>query len=639
MTSIIRRTLDRIFKGKEGELEVLKSISLLLEDKELKNPTFLILNRISVPDITGSREIDLLLMHPVLGIYVIEVKNWNSLKYLLNEKDDPFKSVREKADLLKTFINTNLKTLPINVEHRVVFPSISSKEAERFFSEHPSFKKYKNHIFFKDDLSDKSKFRRFFNSSSNVVPTKEQFINIARLLVGENNVKEDIIPILSKGKVSFFDYKQLSVLNGYTGGFRIIRGVAGTGKTVLLINFIVNRPKEEFLVLCFNKKLKEAIIKELKKLKGNIKGIHIYSLFEFLKKINFDFVKFGLGTGTKNPVERTKNHVGQRYATFETKEAIDEFRNKLKRYLRSNPISIFLCDETQDMPPGFMRVMLEEIKNCIFFVDEGQKFYHYTMNSIKDIFYHPKFNEKISMRGRVRNLKTIYRTPSNLAKCALEILSLDKTINSYYRKAKYIENSLLSDINYVLEEGKIFVGDFNDFDTILRITKSFPENKSMYTLTYTRKIANSLNSAFKKEDISNNKALPLQAVKGLEADNIIIHSFDYFLLKSFKDPKEREILYRKIYVLMTRAKENIFLSIRENSYSKIKEIPELAKILNIIEKYSELYSPETLVFSSTKADEEKDDRTSKGFHSYFHLIKDIAELTEAIIGITGHLFR
>jgi len=623
MASVIKRTLRKIFKGKDGELAVLNSISNILEEKEFKNPSFLILNRVTVPDITGSKEIDLLLLHPVLGIYIIEVKNWNSLKYLLSNKNNPFESVREKSDLLKTFINENLRTLPINIEHRVVFPSISSREGEKFFKEHTSYKRYKNHTFFRDDLSNKEKFRRFFNSSSNVVPTKEQFINVVKLLAGEANVNENIIPILSKGKISFFDYKQLSVLNGYTGGFRVIRGVAGTGKTVILINFIVNRPEEKILVLCFNKRLKETIVEELKRLKKN-KNAHVYSLFGFLKKIKFGF--------------STKNSIEQEYATFETRKAIDEFRKKLKEYLKSNPISIFLCDETQDMPPGFMRVMLEEIKNCIFFIDEGQKFYPYTMNEIRDIFYHPEFNKGIPMTGRVRNLKTIYRTPSNLAKCALEILSLDKSINGYYKKAKYIENNLLSDVNYVLEEGKIFIGDFSDFNTILEVTKNFLQNKKTYVLTYTKKIADSLDGVLKKENIQNVRTLPLQAVKGLEADNIVIHGFDYFLLKSFENPKEREILYRKIYVLMTRARENLFLSIKGDSYPEIERIPELGKVLSIIKKHSELYNPERLALSSVKVEEEKE---NKKIYSYlnFHLIKDIAELTDAIIGIAWHLLN
>jgi len=628
MVDVIGRTLKRIFKGEEGELKVLKSISELLEDE---NSTFLILNRVIIPDIAGTKEIDLLLLHPVLGIYVIEVKNWKSLDYLLLNKNDPFMSVKEKADLIKTYINENLKMLPINVEHRVVFPSISSREGKKFFEKHPSYRRYINHIFFEDDLSSKEKFKRFFNASSNIVPTKEQFVSIARLLAGEDKVKGNIIPILSRGKISFFDYKQLSVLNGYTGGFRIIRGVAGTGKTVILINFVVNKPKERILVLCFNKRLKETIIKELKKLKRDDKNVNVYSLYEFLRRIDFSFSKFGLSR---------KNSVEQDFVTFETKEAIEEFRSRLKKYLRSNPISVFLCDETQDMPPGFMRVMLEEIKNCIFFIDEGQKFYPYTMDSIRDVFYHPQFEKKISMRGRVRNLKTIYRTPSNIAKCALEILSLDKTINNYYRRAGYIEANLLSDIRYVLEEGKIYLGDFNDFRKIADVVRDMPKNKKTYVLTYTRKIADSMNKFFKKEGLSNVRALPLQAVKGLEADNIVIHGFDYFLLKNYENEKERRILLRKIYVLMTRAKENLFLSIGNEFYPKIERVPELRDILNIIRKYTKLYHPEKLtISSSTVLEKEKEKEEGSHFYSGFALIKDIAELTNAIMGIMGYFLN
>jgi len=631
MVSAIKRTLRKILKGKEGELEVLKSISHLLEEGNAGNPNFLILNRVVIPDTTSSKEIDLLLLHPVLGIYVIEVKNWESLKYLTN--DNPFRSVKEKAEILESFIKDKLKTLPINVEYRVIFPLISSKEGEKFFEEHPFFNGYKNHTFFKEDLSNKENFRRFFNSSSSVVPTREQFIDVIKLLVGEKKGVEKIIPILSKGKISFFDYKQLSVLNGYTGGFRIIRGVAGTGKTVILINFIISRPGEKFLVICFNRKLKDAIMRELKKLKKYDKNVYVYSLFEFLKEIGFDFKKLNLST---------KSSIEEKYKHFETEEAIQEFRNKLKQYLRSNPISIFLCDETQDMPPGFMRAILEEVKNCIFFIDEGQKFYPYTMNSARDIFYHPMFKEKISMRGRVKNLKTIYRTPSNLAKCALEILSLDKTINNYYRKARYIENNLLSDINYVLEEGKIFLGDFNDFDKILEIVEKLPRDKKTYILSYTKKIANSINNLLEKKNISNARALPLQGVKGLEADNIIIHGFDLFLEKSFEDPKEREILFRKTYVLMTRARDNLFLSIKESSYAKIEKIPELKKIVEILRKYSELYSPEKLIVSSKSLEgNNRDCKKRKRLYPQVNLelVKDIAELTHALMGIAFHILK
>lgn len=557
---------------------------------------------------------------------MIEVKNWKNLDFLA--KENPFDSIKQKADLLKTFLNENLKEIPINIEHRVVFPSISSEDGEKFFKLHPVFKRYENHVFFRDDLLNRERFRRFFNSSLNIVPTKEQFINVVRLLTVKSEYNEsDIVPLLSKSKISFFDYKQLSVLNGYTGGFRVIRGVAGTGKTVILINFIVSRPDEKFLVLCFNKKLKETIDREVNRLKVK-SNVNIYSLFEFLGRIGFNFKKFNLTE--RDSLERY-------YEVFETEDAIYEFRKKLKWYLKFKPISIFLCDETQDMPPAFMRVLLDEIKNCIFFVDEGQKFYPYTMNSVRDIFYHPKFEEKISMRGRVKNLKTIYRTPSNLAKCSLEILSLDERINDYYRKAKYIEGNLLSDINCILEEGEIFIGNFHDFDVILDIVKSFSNDKRTYILTYTKNIAHSINKMLRNKGFVNVRAFPMQAVKGLEAENVIIHDFDYFLLSSFKNPKEKEILFRKVYVLMTRAREQLFLSVRDNLYSKLQKIEDLNKIMSILSKYAKLYEVNGLPISCVEGEDREEEKNSAIFD--FQLVKDIAELTSALLEIGGHIFN
>lgn len=44
--------------------------------------------------------------------------------------------------------------MPINVEYRVIFPSISKQEGKDFFDSHPDEKDFKNHTFFKDDLQD-----------------------------------------------------------------------------------------------------------------------------------------------------------------------------------------------------------------------------------------------------------------------------------------------------------------------------------------------------------------------------------------------------------------------------------------------------------------------------------------------------
>lgn len=76
-----------------------------------------------------------------------------------------------------------------------------------------------------------------------------------------------------------------------------------------------------------------------------------------------------------------------------------------------------LCDETQDILEGFMSIVYKEIKDCVFFIDEAQRFYSYPMQNIAQIFHHFKF-EKFSMQECVKNLK-MYIDSHQTSQCAL----------------------------------------------------------------------------------------------------------------------------------------------------------------------------------------------------------------------------
>ena len=507
----------------------------------------------------------------MFGLYAIEVKNWDKLQ--ITQENNPFNQANIYQDLLMSLLKDEFGRIPINVEYRVVFPSISKDEANKFFDENPYYKNYQNHAFFKEDLQDSNIFKRFFNSSNPVIPNKKDFTKLTKLLIPTDKIKDKkIIPIITKDEVIFFDQKQLSVLNGYTGGFRIIRGVAGTGKTIILTNFVSNKLKvdsdEKFLILCFNKKLANDLKNSFsKKQKENIE---IYSVFEFLQVIDFDFKKVGITNETS---------FEDKYIMFESVEALKEFREKLRKYLNINPIDYFLADETQDLPAGFVRMIYEEINDTILFIDEAQRIYSYTMNNIADVFHHKKFKEKLSMRGRVKNLKNVYRTPSNVAKCAFEILSFDKSINDYYKKSFYLKNGFLSDVKFVLEDGKIEIKDFNDFEKLKEIIKELDENEDNIILTNSRASRNAIEKIVKNMD-KNIKVYTIQSIKGLEAQNVIIHNFDLFLLRNADN---KDTFYRQIYVLLTRAQSKLILSISNDT--KLKNNENTEKILEILKEY------------------------------------------------------
>lgn len=578
MKSILK-LFSKISKGNLGEEQVLETMINLLKNGSNES-NFFIIPKVQITDLAASKEIDIVLLHPLYGLYIIEVKNWNKL--IITEENNPFNQAKEYKNLLLSKIKDEFGKVAINIEYRVVFPTISTQEAKEFFLENKNLEAYKNHAFFKEDLMSKENFKRFFNSSFSVIPNKKEFLKIASLIVDKEKIKNNenkILPIISQDEVIYFDYTQLSVLNGYNGDFKIIRGVAGTGKTIILSHFVNNKLNtgvaENFLILCFNKKLVENLNNIFidNEHKNNIK---ISSLFSFLNFINFDYEKVGI---------LDKKDFQKIYENFETDVSLDEFRTKLKIFLQKNPIDYFICDETQDMPAGFMRIIYEEIKDCIFFIDEAQKFYTYSMNDISNIFNHPKF-ERIDMRGKVKNLKNVYRTPSNIAKCAFEILSNDEKLNKYYkRSAFYLKNDFLTDINFVLEDGNIILDNWNNFQDLKTLLEK--QTQDTIVLTYTTKqveaITNIIKSINKDEII---KAMTIQSVKGLEAQNIIIHNFDMFLNQSLK--YEKDIFYRKLYVLLTRAQKNLYISYDEKILND-----EISKnIIKIIEKNQSLFKEE-----------------------------------------------
>ena len=79
--------------------------------------------------------------------------------------------------------------------------------------------------------------------------------------------------------------------------------------------------------------------------------------------------------------------------------------------------------------------------------------------------------------------------------------------------------------------------------------------------------------------------LTMQSIKGLEAQNIIIHNFLPFLQTTLKN--DRKLFYRKIYVLLTRSKENLYVSIPEKLDENLPaEIKNTIETIKKIRKHS-----------------------------------------------------
>ena len=87
----ILKVFQKLTKGNEGETQVVESITRLLKDGDQES-NFFIIPKVQIEDFNTNREIDLILLHPVYGIFVIEVKNWTRLEF--NEKNNPFEQAK-----------------------------------------------------------------------------------------------------------------------------------------------------------------------------------------------------------------------------------------------------------------------------------------------------------------------------------------------------------------------------------------------------------------------------------------------------------------------------------------------------------------------------------------------------------------
>jgi len=204
------------------------------------------------------------------------------------------------------------------------------------------------------------------------------------------------------------------------------------------------------------------------------------------------------------------------------------------------------------------------------------------MNSIADIFHHPKF-ERIDMRGRVKNLKNVYRTPSNIARCAFEILQNDSAINTYYKNSFYLDKSFLEDIECVLQDGSVNIKAMDDFSQLRGVLESLPVNETSVVLSNSKKSVEAIKEYALPRDKSID-VLTMQSIKGLEAQNIVIHNFLPFLQTTLKN--DRKLFYRKIYVLLTRSKENLYVSIPEKLDENLPD--EIKSVIETIKKYASI---------------------------------------------------
>ena len=206
--------------------------------------------------------------------------------------------------------------------------------------------------------------------------------------------------------IQIFDLKQETLARSLGDGHRVIHGVAGSGKTMVLLYrcsyLAALNPEKPILVLCFNvalaARLKEAIFSQ--SLNGTVDVRHFH-----------DWCKHQLKSHNIRLPQFSDNYIADLENTV--REAIASGRIPGKQY------SSILIDEGHDFEPEWFKMLtstLDERDSLLLLYDDAQNLYGGQQERRKFSFK----SVGIKAQGRTSVLKTNYRNTVEVLNLAYE---------------------------------------------------------------------------------------------------------------------------------------------------------------------------------------------------------------------------
>ena len=392
---------------------------------------------------------DFILIDPIRGVIIIEVKAW-SMDYIasINEKEvisingdilenPAFKARRYYNTLLNVFRSYNSlvdidNRLKINLQSVAILTEISSTEALDF-----GIDKLLNHyparVLYKNNLTKLSLDELFDN--------KIETVDISLL----DTIRSAIFPEIKIANISNLNFIEQKILaldveqerfaKSLPLGHYMIRGIPGSGKTVVLLSRAVYLaklyPEWKILVLTYNKTLKEQLSLRLKRIQQDLDKLDIS-----IKNIEVKtFHQMAMGLSSLTPDSFRENR--------------DKFWRDIlpsDALLGAKPTyDAILVDEYQDFYKHWFELIIKLI--IPHYKDNESYINLFLAGDMLQSIYHPKeVNWKqdigLDMRGRSKLLKTSYRVTQEQISLGLSILIRDKKykdeVANFYEEGKDI---------------------------------------------------------------------------------------------------------------------------------------------------------------------------------------------------------
>lgn len=590
---------------------------------------------------------DFIILAPNLGIIVLEVKDWqigsivsgDTNQYELKTMgkcSNPLKQARDymfnivnelKKD--KKLINSTGKykgNLKFTYGHGVIFTKISKKS---FYASKLESTIEEDFIIFQDELKqiensyDKDmlieKLKLMFPIKFDFEPLTQSTMDRIR----GNIFKEIKLSSDNESILKVMNLEQEKYAKGIGYGHRVIRGVAGSGKTIILIcraKYLMEAHKDwNILVLCYNKTLaaflRESICKD-----GNQSNMEIIHMHGWINKISREL---------NLPIARYDKDV-----TSNISKITDGMLEGLKKY------DAILIDEGQDLEEKWLKFIVKNLRNpehshLLLTSDGAQNLYSrkYTLKSVG-----------IKAVGRTVIMRENYRNTKEILNFANGIL-LD---NNTKKNNNEEENDFIIEPKSILRTGnvpnviqqKIFQDEVdNIISQIIELNKSgikygeiavlYPYSKYLKT-EYVKIIEENfkdksipylcINKAVNKAnfrlDRNEVKISTIYSAKGLDFKVVFICGINEGLMKNYEESK------KLLYVGMTRATDILKVAYSVNnelteamirSYKEISADKSKEKLIDINCKDIEKNSVKTEMAKGSKSEGKKKGIMSKIF--------------------------
>ena len=563
---------------------------------------------------------DFIILHPARGLLFLEVKDWkpDQLKKLTSKGaeiitrdgqrkkvDNPMEQARQCSYKVINVLERDPQLQQLTGKHKgklclpygygVVFTNITRQQFDRAIpEEHRQTILPSHNLICKDEMTESTEAETFqehlwgmFNYQFGEKLTLPQIDRIRwhlfpeiRINYSQNDLFDDeatestdiadTVPSI----MNIMDVQQEQLARSMGDGHRVVHGVAGSGKTLILgyrclhLAAILNKP---ILVLCFNITLAVKLRSFIDE-KGINHKVQVYHFHDWcgsqLRTYHIDLLK---GDG----------EIWERQVDSVIKAVEDG-------HIPRGQYGALLIDEGNDFEAEWLKLVTQMVdpdtNSLLLLYDDAQSIYKkksglsFSLSSVG-----------IQAKGRTTILRLNYRNTREILEFA-------------YRFAKdYFSKSTNEDIPLVAPEaaGKSgqkpelysFTNLTDEINHIIHYLQSrVPENRwsniaILYPSGYSGKaMYNALNKAnipcawlasgqYKKSyNPKDNKVtlLPIPSSKGLEFDTVII--LDASFCHQYKERDEKNSLsedIRKLYVAMTRAQNHLMISHHRNN--KISE--------------------------------------------------------------------